>query len=118
LARSASELFSIISELGSKDVGFRVLDDGAVDTTTRTGKLLFGILAVIAEFETEIRRERQMEGIARAKAAGRSGGRPRTVTDSHHEEIRSRGAKGESVRRIGAALGISKSTVQKVLAAP
>ena len=76
LAHSASHLHQIVETLDRKGVGFRVLDDASLDTTTRTGKLVFGILASIAEFETALRRERQMEGIARAKAEGKTGGRP------------------------------------------
>ena len=52
---------------GSEGVAFKILDDAAVDTTSLTGKLVMGILALIAEFETAIRRERQMESIARRK---------------------------------------------------
>ena len=66
LARSTSDLYRIVTEITGKGAGFKVLDDSSVDTTTRTGKLVMGILALIAEFETEIRRERQMEGIAKA----------------------------------------------------
>ncbi|TJV12553.1 MAG: recombinase family protein, partial [Mesorhizobium sp.] len=72
LARSAGHLHQIADELASKSVGFKVLDDSGVDTTTRTGRLVFGILASIAEFETALRKERQMEGIALAKAEGRT----------------------------------------------
>ena len=79
-----------------------------------------GILALIAEFETEIRRERQMEGIARAKAEGRSGGRPSLLTDEILER-RSRMKKREggysSIRAISATVGLSKATVQKAIAA-
>ena len=61
LARSTSDLYRIISELAEKGVAFRVVDDPAIDTTSRTGKLVMGILGLIAEFENDIRRERQME---------------------------------------------------------
>src|SRR5689334_18109105 len=58
LARSTSDLYAILRRLEDKGVAFKVLDDASVDTSTRTGKLVMGILALIAEFETEIRRER------------------------------------------------------------
>ena len=70
LARSTSDLYRIISQLADKGVAFRVLDDPSIDTTSRTGKLVMGILALIAEFENDIRRERQMDGIAKAKERG------------------------------------------------
>jgi DNA invertase Pin-like site-specific DNA recombinase len=57
-----------------------VLDDPSIDTTSRTGKLVMGILAPIAEFENDIRRERQMDGIAKAKDRGVKFGRKRELT--------------------------------------
>ncbi|MER8894199.1 recombinase family protein [Mesorhizobium sp. M0676] len=116
LARSAAHLHEIVEGLNAKGVGFKVLDDPSLDTTTRTGRLVFGILASIAEFETALRRERQMEGIAKAKAEGRTGGRPATVTPEIRAEIARRSGEGESIRKIAAQVGFSKATVQKVLA--
>ncbi len=116
LARSTTDLYRIVSNLNARDVAFKVLDDEAVDTSTRTGKLVMGILALIAEFETEIRRERQMEGIQRAKAEGRIGGRPRLVTDAVAARIRSLREDGLSMRKIAAEVGLSKAAVQKALA--
>ena len=69
LARSTSDLYRLVSMLAEKGVAFRVVDDPSIDTTSRTGKLVMGILALIAEFE-EIRRERQMDGTAKAKERG------------------------------------------------
>ena len=63
LARSASHLHQIVEALIEKEVGFKVLDDPSLDTTTRTGKLVFGILASIAEFETALRKERQLTSV-------------------------------------------------------
>lgn len=117
LARSTSDLYAILRQLEDKGVDFRVLDDASVDTSTRTGKLVMGILALIAEFETEIRRERQLEGIARAKAEGRTGGRPSLVTTDLRTAIRGHRAAGDSIRAIAAKVGLSKATIQKVLAA-
>lgn len=70
LARSTSDLYRIISQLADKDVEFKMLDDQSIDTSSRTGKLVMGILALIAEFENDIRHERQMEGINKAKERG------------------------------------------------
>ena len=116
LARSTADLYRIVTDLINRGVAFKVLDDPAVDTASRTGKLVMGILALIAEFETEIRRERQMEGIARAKAEGRVGGRPRLITDAIKGRIRQLRSDGLSIRKIAAEVGFSKATVQKILA--
>jgi len=74
LARSVVDLIDILTKLESKGVMFRCLQQ-PVDTTTPTGRLMMTMLGAFAEFETEIRRERQAEGIARAKSAGKYDGR-------------------------------------------
>jgi hypothetical protein len=69
-------------------VSFKVLDDPSIDTRSRTGKLVMGILALIAEFENDTRRERQMDGIAKAKERGVKFGRKRELTGHKVKEIR------------------------------
>ena len=115
LARSTADLYKIVTGLEAKGVAFKVLDDAAVDTTTRTGKLVMGMLALIAEFETAIRKERQMEGIAKAKAEGRTGGRPRQVTEAVRDNISKLRSNGMSIRAIAAEVGLSKATIQKIV---
>ncbi len=70
LARSTSDLYRIVSSLTERGIAFKVVDDPTIDTTSRTGKLVMGILALIAEFENDVRRERQQNGINKAKAEG------------------------------------------------
>src|SRR5207344_498495 len=94
LARSTSDLYRIVSELAEKGVSFKVLDDPSIDTTSRTGKLVMGILALIAEFENDIRRERQMDGIAKAKDRGVKFGRKPQLTPERIVEIKSLRADG------------------------
>ncbi len=118
LARSASHLHQIVDKLNKDGVGFKVLDDASLDTTTRTGKLVFGILASIAQFETELRKERQLEGIAKAKAKAEKAGTPWNTgrpVSLNHEEIRKLRAEGLSVRQIAKEVDCSPSAVQKVL---
>lgn len=115
LARSTADLYRIVSGLTDKGAAFKVLDDSAVDTSSRTGKLVMGILALIAEFETEIRRERQMEGIAKAKAEGRTGGRPALLTEEVRRKILEMRESGSSIRTIAAKVGLSKASVNKVV---
>ncbi len=115
LARSTADLYRIVTDLNANGVAFKVLDDSAVDTSHRTGKLVMGILALIAEFETAIRKERQMEGIARAKSEGRVGGRPKLVTDEVRDRIHRLRGEGMSIRKVAAEVGFSKATVQKLL---
>ena len=116
LARSTSDLYRIISDLGEKGVAFKVTDDPSIDTASRTGKLVMGILALIAEFENDIRRERQMDGIAKAKERGIKFGRKLDLTPERVAEIRSLRAAGTTVPDIIRKVGLSKATVYRALA--
>lgn len=70
LGRSVPDLFKIVGQIRAAGAEFRCIEQGAVDTTGSTGKLMFGVLAVVAEFEADLRRERQREGIENAKKRG------------------------------------------------
>ncbi|GLS28467.1 Site-specific DNA recombinase [Mesorhizobium albiziae] len=118
LARSAAHLHQIVEELTKRGVEFKVLNDPSLDTTKPHGKLLFGILASIAEFETALRKERQMEGIAKRRAeGGPTWGRPKTVTNAVEQKVRDMRAEGGSLRAIAAAVGYSTATVQAIIKA-
>lgn len=112
LARSAGDLHAIVSQLSLKGVGFKCLQQSGVDTTTSTGKLLLGMLAAIAEFETDIRRERQREGIERAKAAGVYKGRKPSVDVA---AVRQLHKEGVSPTVIAKQLRIGRASVYRVL---
>jgi DNA invertase Pin-like site-specific DNA recombinase len=116
LARSTSDLYRIISELTEKGVAFEVVDDLSIDTTSRTGKLVMGILALIAEFENDIRRERQMDGIAKAKERGVHFGRKPELTAEKVAKIRALRKKGTTVPDIIRRVGLSKATIYRALA--
>ncbi len=78
LARSARDLHNLVYELEEKGISLMVLDQN-IDTRTSTGKAFLGMLATFAEFETNIRKERQLEGIAKAKEKGIYKGRKATA---------------------------------------
>jgi DNA invertase Pin-like site-specific DNA recombinase len=96
-------------------VAFKVVDDPTIDTTSRTGKLIMGILAPIAEFENDIRRERQMDGIARAKDRGIQFGRKLELTPEKIAEIKALLGAGGPVPDIIRQVGLSKATVYRAL---
>lgn len=114
LARSASDLHTIMKQLNEKKVAFQCLQQGGLDTTTSTGKLLLGMLASIAEFETDIRRERQREGIERAKAAGVYKGRKPSVDVA---TVRKLHQQGVGATEIAKRMGIGRASVYRALAA-
>ena len=91
LARSAADLHTIVVRLSTKGVAFRCLQQPGMDTDTSTGKLLLGVLASIAEFETDIRKERQREGIDRAKIAGVYKGRKASVDVAMMRSLKQQG---------------------------
>lgn len=109
-ARSSVDLHNLVRDLSNKGVGFRCTEQGGVDTTTSSGKLMLSMLGAVAEFETEIRKERQLEGIAAAKAKGVYKGRQRS-TDP--EAIRKMLAEGRGPGEVARTLGISRMTVHR-----
>ena len=114
LARSGGDLQNIVNKLNAKGVGFRCLQQGAVDTTTGMGKLVLGILGAVAEFEADIRKERQLEGIAKAKAAGVYKGRKPSVDV---EAVKALKVSGKGPAEIAKELGIGRASVYRALAA-
>jgi DNA invertase Pin-like site-specific DNA recombinase len=111
LARSITDLRQIVDGLTAKGVGFRCLQQGALDTTRSDGKLLLNILGSFAEFEADIRRERQMEGIAKAKERGVYRGR-RPSIDS--EGIAKALSEGESPTAVAKRFGVARSSVYRL----
>ena len=85
-----------------------------VDTDTSTGRLMLSILGAVAAFENDIRRERQAEGIARAKAAGKYRGRTQSVDVEKVRELR---ADGLGASQIARELNVSRASVYRSLAA-
>ncbi|WP_370178222.1 recombinase family protein [Alteriqipengyuania sp.] len=111
LARSVIDLHKIVEQLTAKGVGFRVLQQSGIDTTTSTGKLTLGILAAVAEFEADIRAERQRDGIEAAKAKGVYRGRKPSVDP---EEIRRLLAGGMGPAEVARQIGCARSTVYRL----
>ncbi|MBY8338410.1 recombinase family protein [Alteriqipengyuania sp. NZ-12B] len=114
LARSVGDLHRIIEKLAEKKVGFRCLNQSGVDTDSSTGKLMLAILAAVSEFENDIRRERQAEGIAKAKAAGKYRGRKPTIDPGEVKALRARGLGASQIAR---ELKIARASVYRALAA-
>ena len=113
LARSMSDLRTVVDKLTAKGVGFRVLQQGAIDTTTSEGRLFLNILGSFAEWEAEIRGERQAEGIAKAKAEGRFKGRPASID---RKAVLSLKVEGVSPTEIAKRLGVARASVYRLMA--
>lgn len=114
LGRSLSDLLRFLEELRGAGMGL-YLHKQALDTTTPSGKMMFQMLGVFAEFERSLIQERVRAGLARAKAEGTRLGRP-SVVDARKLKIIREGKKaGLSVRKIAAKAGLSVGTVHSAL---
>ncbi len=113
LARSMTDLVRIKDTLEKKAVTLKILNLN-IDTSTSTGKLMLSLLGSIAEFERDIMLERQREGIARAKADGKYKGRAPTA-QRKADDVRRMKAEGKTAEQIVVELGISRSSVFRVL---
>jgi DNA invertase Pin-like site-specific DNA recombinase len=114
LARSTLDLHKIVQELDEREVGFKVLDQ-PIDTTTKEGRLMFSIIASIAQFETELRKERQMEGIEKAKENGVKFGRQALLSNAQVAEMRSKRESGILIKNLMSEYGLSKASVYRLL---
>jgi DNA invertase Pin-like site-specific DNA recombinase len=113
LARSIGDLQDIVRELHRKGVKLRATEQ-PIDTSTPAGKAFLDMLGVFAEFETNLRRERQLEGIKAAKERGVYKGRPATI---QAEEVAKLKAEGLGATAIAKRLGIGRASVYRLLAA-
>ena len=118
LGRSLTHLVNTIQDLSNKGIGFKVLTgQGAnIDTTTASGKMIFGIFAALSEFEHELIRERTLAGLAAARARGRKGGRKFALTKSQlrlaQAAMTSRDTK---VSDLCKEIGISRSALYRYI---
>lgn len=112
LARSIGDLQDIVRTLKAKGVALRATEQ-PIDTSTAAGKCFLDMLGVFAEFETNLRKERQLEGIAKAKAAGVYKGRKPSVPV---DEVKALKAAGKSPTEIAEELEISRMSVYRALA--
>jgi DNA invertase Pin-like site-specific DNA recombinase len=111
IGRSLAHVVELVGALQVRGVGLRVLT-GGIDTTSATGRLVFGIFATLAEFERDLIHERTMAGLAAARARGRSGGRPRLMTRAKLRTAMAMMAnRGNAAADVAEQLGISTSTL-------
>jgi DNA invertase Pin-like site-specific DNA recombinase len=115
LARSTADLYRMVSQLTERGIAFKVLDDPSIDTTSRTGKLVMGVLALIAEFENDIRRERQQDGINKALERGVRFGRKPLLTGKVVATVKGLRADGATVPEIMRRTRLSKASIYRAL---
>ncbi len=118
LGRSLPHLIDTVTALQGRGVGFWSVTE-SIDTTTAGGGLVFHLFGALAEFERQLIRDRTLAGLAAARARGRVGGRPRTMTPAKLRLARAMRAQVPpvSLGQIAAELGLPKSTVARNLSA-
>ena len=111
LARSIGDLQDIVRGLKAKGVTLRATEQ-PIDTGTAAGKAFLDMLGVFAEFETNLRKERQLEGIAKAKSEGRYKGRPPSIDTA---KVRALQAEGMGATAIAERMGIGRASVYRTM---
>jgi DNA invertase Pin-like site-specific DNA recombinase len=111
LARSIGDLQDIVRKVRSCGASLKATEQ-PIDTSTTAGKCFLDMLGVFAEFETNLRRERQLEGIAKAKAAGVYKGRPASIDAASVRELKAQGMGATEIARV---LKIGRASVYRVL---
>jgi len=112
LARSIGDLQDIVRAVKAKGASLKAIEQ-PIDTSTAAGKCFLDMLGVFAEFETNVRRERQLEGVASAKARGVYKGRKASIDPA---KVRQMKAEGKGASAIARALRIGRASVYRALA--
>jgi DNA invertase Pin-like site-specific DNA recombinase len=116
LGRSLPHLIEVVNGLADRGVEFRSLKE-TIDTSTAGGKLVFHVMAAMAEFERDLIRERTNAGLAAAKARGRNGGRPKALSDSQVTMGRALAKNPDlTIAQICEQLGCSRATYYRQIA--
>ena len=112
LGRSMRHLINLVEDLRVRGVGFRSLNEGAIDTTCASGELIFNIFSALAQFERRLIQERTKAGLAAARARGRNGGRPKLSADEAKVRLAKKLHKDQTLEidDICTTLRISRST--------
>ena len=114
LARSLIHLSQVAERFQAENIDLVVIDQ-AIDTSTPTGRLMFNMLAAIAEFETDLRSERQLEGIAKAKEHGVKFRRPTKRTDEIDLEIYNKRKEGVPIGQLAKDYDLGSATIYRIL---
>lgn len=114
IGRSMRHLMELVDYFKENDIQFVSLHEN-IDTTTPTGKLMFNLMASLAEFERDMIAERTRSGLEAARARGRKGGRPSTPADKVKLALKMYDSKEYSIPEITDATGVSKATLYRAI---
>jgi putative DNA-invertase from lambdoid prophage Rac len=114
LGRNAMDVRATVEALAARGVRVYCLALGGMDLTSPAGKMTMGVIAAVAEFERDLLIERTQAGLARAKAEGKTVGRPAALTPEQRREVVRKRAEGDSLATLAKAYGVSRAAIQRV----
>ncbi len=112
LGRTVKKLIELVESLSERKVQFQALTD-AIETATPAGRFFFHVMSALAQMERELIAERTQAGLAAARSRGRTGGRPRKMTESKLDSARKLLAAGTNPKDVAATLGVSSKTLYR-----
>ena len=110
IGRNVKDLITLVNSLKDQDVGFKVLDNAAIDTTSPAGELIFTVFAAVAQYERDLILERTEKGRQAAKEQGRTGGRKEEIDDSKIKAIQTLVESGMDTLEACKQIGISRAS--------
>lgn len=114
LGRNAIDVRATVERLADEGIRVHCLALGGVDLTSAAGKMTMGVIAAVAEFERDLLVERTQAGLQRAKASGKSLGRPQALTSDQQKEIIAARAAGTSLGVLSKQYSVSRAAIQRV----
>lgn len=114
LGRNAIDVRSIVEHLATEGVKVHCLALGGVDLTSAAGKMTMGVIAAVAEFERDLLVERTQSGLKRAKAQGKTLGRPQALNAEMQTAIREKRSNGASLGLLAKEYGVSRACIQRI----
>ncbi len=114
LGRNAMDVRATVEALAGMGVKVHCLALGGVDLTSAAGKITMGVIAAVAEFERDLLIDRTRAGLARAKAEGKTAGRPQALTQEQRGAVLARIAGGASVAALAKEFNTSRQTIMRV----
>ncbi|MDO3527532.1 recombinase family protein [Ralstonia pseudosolanacearum] len=116
LGRNAMDVRATVEQLAEMGVRVHCLALGGVDLTSAAGRMTMQVIAAVAEFERDLLIERTQAGISRAKAAGKTFGRPPALTPEQQQQAAQRIAAGDAIAAIARDFGTTRQTVMRLRA--
>ena len=114
LGRNAMDVRSTVEALAAEGIKVHCLQLGGVDLTSPAGKMIMTVISAMAEFERDLLIERTQAGLSRAKAEGKTLGRPRALSTDQRAAIRVRRAEGASLGTLAKEYSVSRAAIQRV----